>query len=289
MATNLNLAMEIYSKRFLAGLTPELAMLKAFSTDFSDDLVEPGEKIRVALVYPDAAEQFDEANNNFDRPKADLSDAEIAVNKSAIAGFGITIAQTANFRRNWWESKADANVLSVAEKMQRDIYGIVTAANFPTAPISAPLASFTRKTAAAIAGSASKAGLTVARSSLCLGSTWFYQLLGDLDSSVYGGNEAIRSGVIPNLFGFGAVVRLPGYEGPGFVTAPSAIGVGGRKVMPADTTPYRQFSSMIEPTTGMPINRVVYTSGAGGKTSFSVLAWYGVDVGVKEALVMLKE
>ena len=39
----------------------------------------------------------------------------------------------------------------------------------------------------------------------------------------------------------------------------------------------------------MVINRVIYTDGAGGKTSFSALAWYGCDVANADALVMLQD
>ena len=56
MATNLTVAMEVYSKRYLAGLTPQIAFLSAFSTDFSDELVEEGAKIRGPIVTPAAAD-----------------------------------------------------------------------------------------------------------------------------------------------------------------------------------------------------------------------------------------
>lgn len=288
MATNLNVAMEIYSKRFFMGLTPQLAALAAFSLDFSDELVEPGEKIRVALVKPDTAEPFDAADNNFARPVADLEDVDITIDKSAIAGFGLTLKQLANFRPTWWESKADQNVLSVAQKVQADVYGLITEDNYAKAPISVALASFGRKMAAGIAGKAADAGLTVERSALCLSPTYFYALLGDLDSNVFGGPEAIRTGIIPFLYGFDKVVRVPGYTGAGFVCHPDALGIGGRKVLPADTTPYKEFGAVTEPQTGMPINRVIYTAGAAGTTSFSALAWYGVGTGNTDALVLLK-
>lgn len=288
MAMNINLALEVYSKRFLAGLTPQLAPLAAFSTDFSDELVEPGEKIRVPIVETEPAAAFNADSNNFSRPKADLKDAEVAIDKSAISGFGITLDQMANFRRNWWQARADQNVKAVAAKVQADVYALVSEDNYANTPVSAPLAGFTKKTAANIANKAAEAGLEVSQASLCLAPAWFYALLGELDSNVYGGAEAIRKGTIPELYGFGRIVKLPGYTaGPGFVCEPSAICVGGRKVQPADTTPYAEFGAMVEPETGMPINRVVYTSGAAGATSFSALAWYGAGVGVADALVRL--
>lgn len=287
MATNLNVAMEVYSKKFISGLTPQIAFLSAFSTDFGDELVEPGDKIRVPIVTPDAAAAFHADNNNFDRAAADLKDAEVEINKSAIAGFGITLAQMANFRRNWWEARADQNVGAVAAKIQADVYALATEANFAKDPISAPLANWGKKAAASVAAKAADAGLDVAKAALCLSTAWFYQLLGDLDSQVYGGAEAIRKGVIPELYGFGKIVKIPGFTGPGFVCEQGAICVGGRKVQPADTTPYREFGSLVEPVSGLPVNRVVYTSGAAGKTSFSALVWYGCGVGLSDALVRL--
>lgn len=289
MATNLNVALEIYSKRFIAGLTPQLAPLAAFSTDFSDELIEEGETIRVPIAKPDIAEDFDSVNNNFNRPAANMEDVKIDINKSAIAGFGIELAQMVNFRRNWWEKKADQNLKSAAEKIQTSVYSLIKAETFTKTPISVTLASFNKKVTASIAGKAAAAGLSVENCSLCLSPAYFYALLGDLDSAVYGGIEAIRNGVIPALYGFGKIVRANGYTGAGFVNQADAIGVGGRKIVPADTTPYKEFGSIVEPTTGMVINRVIYTDGAGGKTSFSALAWYGCDVANADALVMLQD
>jgi hypothetical protein len=288
MATNLNVAAQIYSKRFLAGLTPQLSFLSAFSTDFSDELSEPGETINVPLVKPDAAAAFDATSNNFARAVADLEDVPIKIDKSGIAGFAITLAQIMTFNKNWWEAKADQNLMSVAQKIQTDVYAVITEANFTKTPIAVALAGFTKKVVAAIAGKAADAGLTVERSALCLAPNFFYALLGELDATVYGGAEAIRNGVIPALYGFGKIVRASGYAGAGYVCQADAIGVGGRKVMPLDTTPYKEFGSIIEPNTNMPINRVIYTNGAGGTTSFSASAWYGCDAANKDALVLLK-
>lgn len=287
--TNINLAMEIYSRRFLAAIQPELAALAHFSTDFSDELVEEGGKIRVPIVYADDAAPFDPETNNFERAKADLVDAEVAIDKSAIAGFAITLTQMQNFRPHWWNKRADSNAIAVAAKVQQDVYSLITPENFPQAPINLPLAAVSPKSIATIAGEVAERDINVERAALCLSSRHFYALAGTLDSTVYGGSEVIRRGIIPNLYGFGAVARMPGYEGAGFVAEPSALCIGGRKVLPADTTPYREFSAMVEPKTGIAINRVIYTSGGPGKTSFSVLAWYGRDVGVKEALVILED
>ena len=288
MATNLNVAATIYSKRFIAGLVPQLAFLSAFSTDFSDELVDKGDTINVPLVKPDEAAAFDRTSNNFSRDIADLEDISIKINKSAIAGFGLTLAQTFNFHKNWWEAKADQNLLSVAKKIQTDVYSLITEEAFAQTPIAVALASFSKKVVAGIAGKAADAGLTVESSALCLAPNYFYALLGDLDATVYGGAEAIRNGVIPALYGFGKIVRASGYTGAGYVCQADAIGIGGRKVIPLDATPYKEFGSIIEPNTGMPINRVIYTNGAGGDTSFSASAWYGCETANKEALVLLK-
>lgn len=52
-------------------------------------------------------------------------------------------------------------------------------------------------------------GIDATYSTLVLNPENFYGLLGHLDSNVYGGPEAIRDGIVPNLFGFKAVVRTP--------------------------------------------------------------------------------
>ena len=60
----------------------------------------------------------------------------------------------------------------------------------------------------------------------------FAAVLGQLDSSVFGGNEAVRYGYIPNLYGFAGFVcsaNIPdSLSADGFIIAKDAIAIANR-------------------------------------------------------------
>lgn len=288
--TNTDTALEVYSNKFIEGLTNALPALRAFSLDLSDEMLEPGETVRVPLVTADAAAAWDDTTNNYGRTSASLADKKVEVTSRIIAGFGITQAQLANFRPAWWEQKGALNARSVADAVLDEVFGVVTAANFgdtAAKKLQVALAAFGRKAIAELRPKVVKGKLQPAKSVLVLNPDFYAALLADLDASVYGGREAITGGVIPGLLGFRAIIEAPQITEPGFVCHPDAIAVGSRRVQVADTTPYKEFGPVTEPDTGLTLNRVIYTDGTIGKTSFSVECLFGVDAGNPDALIRL--
>jgi len=293
MALNTNLALQVYSKRILEGLKVKLAMLKAFSTDLSDEVVNAvGQVIRVSLVTGDAAADWNASSNNYARAASDLKDVSVNLTSRKIVGFAITAAQNAEFHPAWWEGKAELNANALAKAVTDALLALITAENFgDTAAdkLQVSLASFGRKQIAAMRAKIVKAGINPASASLNLNPDFFSALLADLDSQVYGGKEAIVGGVIPGLLGFKSVIEQPTYSAPGFVALPSALAVAARVVKPLDTTGYGEFSIITEPDTGMPISRVMMTNLATGDTSMSNDVTFGVSVGQATALKRLVE
>lgn len=290
MPTNIDTAVEIYSNKFISGLTRALAPLRAFSLDLSDDIVQEGGSVNVPLVTADAVADWNDTTNNYSRTAASVKAQSVAIDKRKICGFPVSQTQMANFRPNYWEGKAELNQKEMADAILTDVTGLVTAANYgdtAAKKLNVVLAEFKRAAIATLRGQIVKAKLVPAKCVLALNPDFFSALLGDLDAQVYGGREAMLNGAIPGLLGFRSVIELPQYAQPGFVCHPDAIAVGSRKVPVADTTPYKEFGSMVEPETGLTMNRVVYTEGATGKTNFSTECWYGFDVGNADALIRL--
>lgn len=289
--TNTDTALEVYTNKFIEGLTDALPALRAFSLDLSDDIVDqPGETVRVPLVTADAAAAWNDTTNNYGRTSASLYDKKVSLDQRPIAGFGITAAQMTNFRPQWWEAKGALNARSVADAVLDTVFGVVTAANFgdtAAKKLNVVLAEFGRKAIASLRPKVVKGKLQPAKSVLVLNPDFFAALLADLDATVYGGREAIQGGVIPGLLGFRAIIEAPQYEGPGFVCHPDAIVVASRRIQVADTTPYKEFGPVTEPDTGLTLNRVIYTAGATGQTNFSVECLFGVDAGNPDALIRL--
>lgn len=288
--TNIDVAAKVYSKRFIAGLTRQLAALRAFSTDFSQEAKEPGEAVLVALLSADAAGDWSDADNNFARATASLGDRNVPLNKRKIAGFAITPAQMANFNPSWWEGKADLDAASIADAILSDVCDLITPENFGKAKgdsFQISLDGFSQKAVATIRAAAIAKHLRINRSVLCLHPAYFSQLLGSLDANVYGGREAIEKGVIPGLLGFNAIAEIPQLSIAGFVAHPGAIAVAGRTIPFFGTKPYEKVQTFVEPETGMPMTNVVYVDGPTGKGSTSVNALYGCTKGADDQLIRL--
>ena len=100
---------EFYSRRLIKVLPAQLNFLGAFSTDVSDEVKDPGEKIQIPLVEMDEAGTFDRANNNFARPAGTPKTATVTFGDPLITGFAVTAAQARNIQKRWWEGKADLN------------------------------------------------------------------------------------------------------------------------------------------------------------------------------------
>lgn len=281
---------EFYSRKLLKVLPAQLNFLGAFSTDVSDEVTAPGEKIQVPLVEMDEAGTFDRANNNFARPAGTPKTATVTFGDPIIAGFAVTAAQARNIQRRWWEGKAELNATAVAASASTAVTNLVTKANFAKAVTNVGnAASFAKagvaKIAAAIENATNK--LRVKFSTLALSGEYFYNLLSGLDANVYGGTEAIRNGVIPGLFGFGKVMLMHGLDCPGFVCEPSAIAFGSRAFRPVDDTPYRAVREIKEPESGLTLTLVEYPDGPSGDLSESLTTQIGAAVGEAGSLVRL--
>ena len=281
---------EFYSRKLLKVLPAQLNFLGAFSTDVSDEVTAPGEKIQVPLVEMDEAGTFDRANNNFARPAGTPKTATVTFGDPIIAGFAVTAAQARNIQRRWWEGKAELNATAVAASASTAVTNLVTKANFAKAVTNVGnAASFAKagvaKIAAAIENATNK--LRAKFSTLALSGEYFYNLLSGLDANVYGGTEAIRNGVIPGLFGFGKVMLMHGLDCPGFVCEPSAIAFGSRAFRPVDDTPYRAVREIKDPESGLTLTLVEYPDGPSGDLSESLTTQIGAAVGEAGSLVRL--
>lgn len=290
-STNINTALEIYSAKFIEALSALLPALREFSLDLSDDAVNPGDRIRVPLVSADPATTWNDDTNHYGRPEADLKDRVVPLDKRIIAGFSITQDQMSKFHPHWWEGKGVLNARAIANAVLTSIFSKVTPGTFgdkPADKFSLELAGFNSEMVAAVRGHIAGKNLAPSEAVMLLNSVYFSKLLGTLNADIYGGREAIASGVIPGLLGFKSIIEAPQLTIPGFVAHPNALAAASRRVPILDTTPYKEFGAITEPNTGLTLNRVIYTDGQTGKTSFSVECMYGAEAGNKDALVRLE-
>lgn len=293
MATlNTNVALEIYADKVIEGLKKALAPIRAFSLDLSNAALKVGDTVRVPKIVADAAAAYNATTNNYKATAANLYDIEVVIDQRLLAKFGIDDAQAANYLPAWWERKAEANVYAVASAALDDILGLVTAANFGDTSadkLTLSLSGFSKTGVGPIRAAAIAKSLQPRLSTLVLAPDFFSALLASLDSSIYGGTEAIRTGAIPNLLGFRQVIECASLPTGlnGFVCHPDAIAIANRYLAPVNPESYSQVTSATDEDTGLTVGIRRYGDPDTGLESISCELCYGRDVGNGSALLRL--
>ena len=288
--THTNVGLQIYSNKVIAEIRRKLAAVFAFSLDLSDEAKQVGDKVRVPLITADAADEFNSVSNNYKATKSDLTDREVAIDKRKLAKFGIDDLQAAIHNPNWWERKAEANANACALAALTDILSLVTGDNFgddTEDKVALALAGVSLKGIASVRAAAVKKGLNPAMSALVLNSDYYSALLGVLDSAAYGGAEAIRTGVIPNLLGFAKIIEAPTMTLAGFVCHPDAIAVANRYLAPVEPRSYQEVGTAKDEDSGLPVGVRTYGDPDTGLLPVSCELAFGREIGNADALLRI--
>lgn len=288
--THTNVGLQIYSNKVIAEIRRKLAAVFAFSLDLSDEAKQVGDKVRVPLITADAADDFNSSTNNYKATKSDLTDREVAIDKRKLAKFGIDDLQAASNSPHWWERKAEANANACALAALTDILSLVTGEDFgddAEDKVALALAAVNLKGIASVRAAAVKKGLNPAMSALVLNSDYYSALLGVLDSAAYGGAEAIRTGVIPNLLGFAKIIEAPTMTLAGFVCHPDAIAVANRYLAPVEPRSYQEVGTAKDEDSGLTVGVRKYGDPDTGLLSVSCELAYGREIGNADALLRI--
>lgn len=281
--TNSNVGFDIFANKIIETARVILSPIFAFSLDLSAEAKKIGDVIRVPMIGAGSAADFNASSNNYKAAAvATLQDREVAIDTRKLSKFGIDDAQAAAYSPSWWEAKAQANANAVCAALLDDVAALITAANYgdtATDKVAVSLAGFGTKGVAAIRSAAIGKSIRPRFASLVLNSEYFSALLGALDSNVYGGPEAIRSGMIPGLMGFGRVVEFPTLTIPGFVCAQDAVCIANRWLKPIDPAVYSYAAPATDEESGLTIGVREYTDPDTGMKSVSAELCYGKEIG----------
>lgn len=275
----------------LVKIGPEVAAVKQFAYDCSDAVEDYGQKVRVAMVTGGTSENFSQSAN-YEHETGSLSDVFVTLDKqpkSTIALSGKDVLELAN--APFWNKVAEAGRNAIANAVEGSISDAITAALESITKETTALGTLTLAKLAGLRGKCKgKIGDTV----LVLSPEKFDEALGLFDSSVYGGTEAVRGGVIPNLYGFKAVVRmeLPKYDGTSTASTaaliPSnAIAVATRAVAVGDESCYSEIGTQADEN-GFAITVMRHGSAATGKGFLNVTALVGATVVDAANIVLFK-
>lgn len=292
MAATTFTGQEIYAKQLFQSLTPQLAPLKGFSTDFSQEAKAPGESVSVQLVEADTVADFG-PSNNFKRSASTNKKVTVTFGTAKIAGFNVTPYQIANFNPGWWKQKAELNANTMADAILSSVAGLVTTANFTNAPfaLAAPDA-VTLAEVAKLKAAAVRANINPRRASIYLMPELFTALENLYNTAKSGITHAQAMSELAAACGVAGVYMIPQVAAPtsttakvvGWISEPSALAVAARNFRPASDKPYESVREIVDPDTGIGMTMVEYVDGDMGNLNESVTGLFNAAVGVKEAL-----
>lgn len=225
-----DLQIKVASEYAIMGINKHMGALKEFVHDFKELNDRPGSAIAVPVFNLSAAADFNEQTNNWCGGTKEVDGVTVNLDKHFIKSIALTDVEAGstdiNFLRDG--SRAIADVLGVAAN--KYVFGLVSEFD-----LSASFDGSSKAVFANLFKVADDNGLDPYECILVLTPEYFAKALSYLDSSVYGGSEAIRTGIIPNLYGYKSVICssfLP--EGvKGVLIKQDAIGIVSRTNKPA--------------------------------------------------------
>lgn len=232
----------IVSQRILDTFMAYFAPMRAFSTDFSPNPASQYDYVNVPVFSASTAATTKAIASAYTIQDQTLTKVQVQLATHAYVSWYVDDVERAKSSalalQNFYNQKAYA----LAKYIFQAILAEVTLANFGAAAYSGPGATFTADDVITIKDACDTASLPMAQRSLVLDSTFYNGLMRDNSikaAYAYGGTEAIRSGVIPSLFGFTCYesTLIPANaEGlKGFACTPDAIAIAMRYLVPDDS------------------------------------------------------
>lgn len=225
--------MKAMSEQAIITLGEHMAKLAPFAHSYDELDGRPGETIAIPVYDLSAPADFNADSNNYCGGTETADGVTLNLDKHLVKSAVITDRQLASTGINWTRDIARAEAEVLARAVNQNVFGLFTETNVA---LSGEIDTSTKTTAAQLFALAQDNGIDPYDSVLILDPGNFSNVLAMLDSAVYGGTEAIRTGIVPNLFGFKAVIctsYLP--EGVnGVIVRTDAVGIASRYLQPMD-------------------------------------------------------
>ena len=203
--------------------------------DFSHSFRELEDRVGAAVVVPsftltDAAE-FNASTNNYFSGTKDVVGETINLDSHLVKSCMYTdrdvVETDVQFARDYG--------IGIGDCIGRAIYNkVIGLLNDTNVTATATLGGTAKVNFADLFATVYEKNLDIDQTVLMLTPEMFAKLLGTLDANVYGGDEAIRGGRIPGLYGFKAVVCTPGLasQWKGCLADVNSIGCAARYIAP---------------------------------------------------------
>lgn len=241
-----NLAQTILANRALNAFKAKLAPLGIFSTNFSAEAVQKGDKIKVPwFAEASAAVDF---SGTYTTQGSTAEGLEVSINKRKFVSWGLTTEEMATLPSVSLDRFAVAKGHALAKAVLQDIFSVITAANYGSTAysqgsggdvVTASAANFDSAEVVQLAECADVDNWPEDGRGLVLHPAWHASLLGDADIIGTNGiraDNALADGKIREVAGFQLhkCNVIPGNSENlvGFAAHPDAILVAMRALIP---------------------------------------------------------
>lgn len=157
----------------------------------------------------DEAGEFDASSNNYFGGTNEVDCQTVSLDKLFVKSLMFTDRDFGDTEVQFFRDGGIAIANKIASLTNGYVFGMINDTNVTNTEA---LGTVTKNTVANLYKVAADKDISVGDAVLCLNPLKFSQLLAILDSSTYGGPEAIRRGVVPGLYGFKSVIcsnKLP--------------------------------------------------------------------------------
>ena len=233
MAIN-NLNLKIAAEKSIIEAHNYIAPLKFFAPSFNEEAKNPGDAVLVPVFALSAVADFDPDTNNYAGSEQGVSGTPVTLNQHKVKSVYITDRQVAETNIDFFEGAGRA----IGDKLgQAVVGGALSLVGDASVTLSASFTTANSQNKAATANLyaiADENGIDPRDAVVVLPPAKFAGVLSQLDANVYGGWEAIRDGLVPNLYGFYGVfssTQLPAGVG-GAIIHREALGIASRYLEP---------------------------------------------------------
>ena len=283
-----DLNLKIAAERAIVAAHPYIAPLKLFSTSFNDEAKQKGDAVLVPVFNVGAVAAFDADNNNYAGTTQGVTGVPVTLNQHYVKSVYITDRQVAETDMAFFEGAGRA----IGEALSMQAVGaglaLVGDASVTKSETFTVANSQNKQAVANLYAMASSNGIDPRDAVVVLDPARFAGVLSTLDAYQYGGTEAIREGLVPNLYGFYGVVsstQLPN-GAVGAIVHREAIGVASRYLEPMDGV-YEAVSKVTDEKTGITIGFRVFGQKETGRRIIAGETLYGAALLQPGAIVKL--
>lgn len=267
-----------------------LTNIAAFSTGLNKEAGQKGDTVRVPIISAVEAADFDSVSNNYAAGVHTDEGVDVPVNKHKVAKAAYSDIEFSESPVDFWEKKGISCGRGLAKAVVKETFALINGTFLKKADVA--LAEFNKKYVTTLVTLAEDNDIDPAEATLTLQGVYFSALLAELDSNVYGGNDAIQSGKIPNLFGFGQIVRAPllksaNPELAGFISLPQSIGIGFRYLQPQSAKVYEETGMAYDDASGVLFGIRRFGEPSTGNNHLAYEALYGSKALDRKALIRL--